>query len=761
MDDPAVILRLLGVLEQLHEAKGVPKEKGLIDKNIIKSENSTFDSDKKVKSSLDSKQKKTLVETFTLFNKMFFDYQKNIAKAESAPVKSAKIKSTKNSSTTPVSKSVKTKSPKLPKVPPPLPKQYVVDNTKNDTKTTPSSPTNAKRVWVEKFNLFNKMFFDYKKKITPDKKEKTLVSKIARDQKKYQPQKPQEKAKPESSGFLKTLLGGLGILAGIFLLVKGLLTDGPWKGILKILSKISIKGGLQILKTGIKALGAFLGKFFKFPLKIIKNLGKGLFGNIIKSITSGIRVFISNVGKSIGGIVAKVLPKGGKGFFGKLASSILKILKPAAKLLKRIPIIGTLISVGFAISRFKNNDNVGAVIDVLSGLVGLLDLVVPGLGFGLSLGLDLLNAFLDVKAGGSSAEASKKKSTILMDMAKSVGKWIWDKRTHIPILSSVNRFMMAWDDFNAGNIASGFGNFGLALSNLVTGVDGKVIMDGVAGFMGLFESSGGSEKTPKPNKSFISEMSKVVGEKIKELWEWVKQKIKDGIAGLIPGGKAALDFAANTAKNTKELTGHITKKAKSAYDGAKSYYDDINKTYKNFTKKGADKLKSVIGGQTISYDKANKEFNEKSVKKLKTVKDSIWNYFKPKENKSKTPTVLAEANKKVEKEKVEKEKVKKESSPTEQLVKNSDEASLLLVRQGNRNSQWLNLLHTTSLEQVKLLGMVVNIGNSSLQELKRISGNKGGGSTNIVVPPQQSSKNSLVPIDNNRMGFASSPYSLS
>lgn len=67
---------MLGLLDQLAVEKGVPKSNQLENDNIIKSENSTLNDVHKSKSSLSSVEKRRLTETFTLFNKLFFEYQK-------------------------------------------------------------------------------------------------------------------------------------------------------------------------------------------------------------------------------------------------------------------------------------------------------------------------------------------------------------------------------------------------------------------------------------------------------------------------------------------------------------------------------------------------------------------------------------------------------------------------------------------------------------------------------------------------------------
>jgi hypothetical protein len=487
-----VILKLLGLLEQLVEEKGVPKKDAAVAKNIVTSPNSPLENGKKPSGNLNSFEKKRLTESF---------------------------------------------------------------------------------------NLFNKLFFDYKKKVEPDAKEKTKVSQIAKRQVSPPPM-PKKDGEKSKFGFGSILGGLLLLVSGLAAFVTGLMTDGPFKGLLKILSRFGIKGAVKLLANAVKPFLAMAKRLLSTPMKFLGKIGKFLgqsFAKLGKFLLGGV--------SKIGG---KVLGKiGGSGLFKMMT----KFLKSFAKVFKRIPVIGTILSIAFAYSRFKKGDIVGGTIDVLSGLAGLVDLVLPGLGTAMSIGLDVLNAVLDSKADQGPGKPKRDKLTILKDMASSVGKWIWERRMNIPILSSINRLMMAWDSFKSGDIAGGFGNFGLALSNLVTGVDGQVIMDGVSGFMGLFQSDGGSQSAPKPNKSFISEMSQVVGKKIMELWEWIKQKVKDGIAGLIPGGKAAVEFAKSTAESTKELTNYVADKAKGAYDKTKSVVGNL---WDSLTSSAKDTTNSIV-----------------------------------------------------------------------------------------------------------------------------------------------------------------------
>ena len=190
--------------------------------------------------------------------------------------------------------------------------------------------------------------------------------------------------KPPS--FLQKIIGpALLVLGGIAALVTGLMSDGPLKGFLKILSK----GGLI---GGVKLFAANFGKSLKgFGSQFAKILPKNLFKNVVSSAKG----FLGSIGKFLLAPFKQIAGKGGaKALFGTIGKLFTKTLKP---LLKRIPGIGSLISWGFAVSRFKSGQLVRGLIDVASGLATLF----PGIGTGIGIGLDVLNAFLDVKAGGN------------------------------------------------------------------------------------------------------------------------------------------------------------------------------------------------------------------------------------------------------------------------------------------------------------------------------------------------------------------------
>jgi len=209
-------------------------------------------------------------------------------------------------------------------------------------------------------------------------------------------------------------------------------------------------------------LGQNFEKFRKVDLKVTGAKKEGMFGEIgalVSELMGPLALLLAGVAGTIAAFsvngpakgILEIIGKNGLRFGIKnIAKLIFKDLSKVA--LKRIPLgIGTIFAFGFAIERFNNGDVVGGILEVVSGLVNLLDEVVPGLGFVLASGVDVLNAILDEKAGGSSAEASAKKLNILSGWQE---KFV-QKFKDVPIIGTLI------------TIGSGFKNFfeGLASGN--------------------------------------------------------------------------------------------------------------------------------------------------------------------------------------------------------------------------------------------------------------------------------------------------------
>jgi hypothetical protein len=205
-----------------------------------------------------------------------------------------------------------------------------------------------------------------------------------------EPEKRDDDKEPEKGGlgFIKKLIGpALLVLGGLSALVTGLMTDGPLKGLFNILAKGGIIGGVKLFqRMASNQLKTFGGLFAKI-------LPTNLFKNVIDSA----KKFLGNIGKFLLGPFKKIAGTGAaKGIFGTIGGMLVKVIKPV---LRRLPGISSLISWAFAYSRFKKGDLVGGLIDVASGIAALPAFF--GVGTAISIGLDVLNAFIDSKKGKS------------------------------------------------------------------------------------------------------------------------------------------------------------------------------------------------------------------------------------------------------------------------------------------------------------------------------------------------------------------------
>jgi hypothetical protein len=359
-------------------------------------------------------------------------------------------------------------------------------------RVTPRLNSNERTRTTEIASLFAKTFFEYQKKKTPDKAIKTSIQKVTgKTGEKIQQGGDKVDKKSSWSKILLLLVGGIAAL------IAGLMTDGPFKGALKI----AAKAFFWALVGSIKSM-------FKMGIGAIKGLIPDNFiGKIIKG---GMEGFITSL-KGMLGAPFKALGNMAKG--GGLMTKMVSFMKPLLSVLKKVPLIGSIISIGFAISRLMGGDNVGGVIDVLSALSGLLNLIPGGsvVAIPLAIGLDMLNAFLDVKTAGAK-DKGKAKMDLLGDMAKGIGKWVWKNALWIPVIGGFKRMEMSWNAFKSGDIMGGLYQFGASLLSF-GGL--SPIVTGIEMLMGFGEKKE-SDKSLSPKTGWFDGLK-----------AWIKKKLKD------------------------------------------------------------------------------------------------------------------------------------------------------------------------------------------------------------------------------------------
>lgn len=556
--------------------------------------------------------------------------------------------------------------------------------------------SSEKKRLKETFTLFNEMFFDYSEKMKSDTKEQTLVSQIAQSQKEaHEP--PALPDKKSGSSLMSMIIGGLTLLAASV-------------------------------------------------------------GGIIASLSG----FFGEAGSKVLAAVSKL------GFIGALKIMSKTILKRLSiSVLKRLPIIGGLISLGFAYQAFQKGDIFKGIAELIVGLLNF----VPVVGPLLSIGGDILIAWAEKKGMFDKGGALSPENgwNTIKGWMKSIGNVIAENALYLPIIGTFKRFSMAYDSFKSGNIGDGLKQIGLGLITFWPG--GGPLIKGLEILAGWMDAPKEPEGSFNPDRSWFSKMKDWIKSKLEVLPDPIKwalrwfgvlpeddnskpylagaedksKKASEGIVNYVTGvwdnikkpmGDAASyigDFAADAWEKTKNFTTSAWDKAKEAG----SWFSDSIKSM-------AEKTKNVINEWIPSIVETISNIAGSAMETLKNIASKIGGWiaglFSPEEEKK-----LQQVNTKAVEEQ-------------QNVVAKDKEMSTALLKGSNIQNTWSELLYKSSQDQVKLLGALVNIGGSSLAELKRISGNSGGGSV-TVVSPQQSSKQ-MVTIPNNRDGYLSSPYAI-
>lgn len=176
-------------------------------------------------------------------------------------------------------------------------------------------------------------------------------------------------------------------------------------------------GTLSTVLEPVANLITSMGKGADFLLRLFLKIKAGIQG--IKQLLKGnFGIFGSAGGKVATATMketgAKVSGAAAQSAVAKGTATATKVIgKQAGKqgfkqIAKRIPILGSLVGVGFGIDRLMKGDTRGALYEFGSAGLGLLDLLVPGLGTGLSLAADAGIVARDVKLAKEKEKANVK-----------------------------------------------------------------------------------------------------------------------------------------------------------------------------------------------------------------------------------------------------------------------------------------------------------------------------------------------------------------
>ena len=275
-------------------------------------------------------------------------------------------------------------------------------------------------------------------------------------------------------GFLKDLItslpallaaiGGATVLAGMFWPeIKKFISEkfgdkaaevfDKFQGTVNAIGKFLTMGGFKItMGKTFSSIGTFLGTLADDLLMTFKGIFLGLGDN------------------AAGGILTKTaqaLSKGGlKGILKTGAGILLKGISKVT--LKAIPLIGSVISFADAYGRFKEGEYGQGLIDIGAGLAGF----VPGIGTAISIGLSLMNAFIDFQGEEKKEELTKQTINVSSMLMKGVGMFakIGSKLKFLPLIGTMFTLYSAWDNFSKGNILEGTLNVVSGLVSIIPGV---------------------------------------------------------------------------------------------------------------------------------------------------------------------------------------------------------------------------------------------------------------------------------------------------
>ena len=337
--------------------------------------------------------------------------------------------------------------------------------------------------------------------------------------------------KKEKSGLPLKLLAGLGIMAAAALLFDALGPVGQF--IVKAITRIKalgmiFKGMLKGISVAFKALKATkVGQFIGDVLKGIGTFFKGIGGKILKFLGFG--------GKAAkgGGMLVKGLQAAGGllktifgGIIGKIGPKLLKTLR-------FLPVIGSLVSFGFAFARFKKGETIPAIFEILSGIINLIPV---GFTQVISMAIDGGLLLYDMYTANNKKreEAGMKKIGFLQFFKEKIGSKILTVLEYLPGIGGIISFGKAVGAFVKGNLGEGLKLLGHSLFAFIGGKAlGDVALKGIGFITSMFsgEKEEGAEGVEK-GESFFDIMARVwakayeiVSEKIKALRDWALSKL--------------------------------------------------------------------------------------------------------------------------------------------------------------------------------------------------------------------------------------------
>jgi len=302
-----------------------------------------------------------------------------------------------------------------------------------------------------------------------------------------------EPDKKEGGSWLTKLIGpGLAVLGAVGGFIASLLKGG-WGEILVDFKKGNFKDAFQkmlgkiydIFRPIIHSL-PIIGPMFSFwdAFKAfnsgdvpegINNLAQGIIGLVpflptpLKAAIFGGLDIVTQLlePRDKEGNVEKTGPKGAGGNI--MAAALKSIGKIFSKgFLKRLPVIGALFNFYDAYIDFKAGGAAGitkGILDVVAGIASF----IPGWGTAISIGVDILNAFLFKTETTTDANGVKKTTVNTRDWVGKFASWIKPKLHYIPIIGPIMYAYDAYKAFKGGDWVGGLIATGQSIVGMVGG----------------------------------------------------------------------------------------------------------------------------------------------------------------------------------------------------------------------------------------------------------------------------------------------------
>lgn len=322
---------------------------------------------------------------------------------------------------------------------------------------------------------------------------------------------------------MEPIIGGADVNKKLTMLQKTIKSVRQWffSGINRILNPSAMKA-LDDLKAAARAVSAGadkakeLGRFGR-ALKTTMDAVKTVGGWIAKAggwITSGFSAITE-----IGGTVLKLFGGAGGGTLGKMLKGTMKFVgKMLQPLLKKLPVIGAVMGLGFAYARFQKGEVLPAILELVSALLTF----VPGIGTIGSIVIDgaLMLYDLDKQKQEDEAKGIKPAEGGFMSKVKKwVSDWITPVLRYLPVIGSFFYFADSIKAFTGNDMFNGIDNL---LKGVIALVGGKGLVDLVNSaypvITGLFS-----------DKEQESEAEAVGGKKEGGFWSNLKKTIADFI----------------------------------------------------------------------------------------------------------------------------------------------------------------------------------------------------------------------------------------